>query len=421
MILNPNTTPIRTMHGRVADTIFLPGRTMQFEEFENNVKIGLSNLYDFAALEKISSMIFSFQMPEQSTDNRGDFVRNLFLEHIEKLKPEKAGIDQAAPDWRSYSILYNRYVEGKSAQEVASQLSISERQLRRYTRKAINALALLLWEKTNQVSSEKPGDEIQQDFIIDREEVDIREILNGVISLLSNRISEKQIRITTRQSDTAIIVKSDRIILRQILIGLLNDLLQNHVKDIEFSCNSTHDYSYIKIASHSYSLKKALLQEQDPGQEKNIRYWEKQLHISITEDFHPDENLTTITLTFLSNQQKTILVVDDQEPALRMFTRYLSRTNFKIIGLRKPAKVLERALALQPVLIILDIMMPKVDGWEIFQTLKVNEKTKHIPVIICSAWGEPELAKSLGATAFLRKPVTQRDLLTTIELLQIEP
>jgi len=65
-------------------------------------------------------------------------------------------------------------------------------------------------------------------------------------------------------------------------------------------------------------------------------------------------------------------------------------------------------------LIILDIMMPKMDGWEVLQSLKLDEETKTIPVIICSAWGEPELAKSLGAVEFLRKPVTQRDLLFTI-------
>jgi CheY-like chemotaxis protein len=62
-------------------------------------------------------------------------------------------------------------------------------------------------------------------------------------------------------------------------------------------------------------------------------------------------------------------------------------------------------------------MMPKVDGWEILQSLRLNEKTKHIPIIVCSAWGEPELAKSLGASHFLRKPIVQRELLDVLEAL----
>jgi CheY-like chemotaxis protein len=59
-------------------------------------------------------------------------------------------------------------------------------------------------------------------------------------------------------------------------------------------------------------------------------------------------------------------------------------------------------------------MMPNIDGWEVLQTLQLDPETKHIPVIICSAWGEPELARSLGAVAFLKKPVIQKDLLDVL-------
>ena len=392
---------------------------MQFEEFESTVKTILTNLYDFAALENIPSLPSCFPIPETVKGTRGDYIRNLFIEYITKLKPDKTTVDHTSPDWRSFTILHSRYIEGKSSQEVANQLSISERQLRRYTRKAINGLALLFWENNPLQQSSDTEEEVQQAFTINREETDLREILLGVIALLSNRITEEKIDITIQQTESKISVKSDRIILRQILIGLVNELLQAHVKDIAFSCTCEQDQPTIKISSCSYELQKAVLHEQDTTQEKSLHFWANQLFISIREDFQPVSQKTTITLTFPTSQQKTILVVDDQEPTLRMFTRYLSKTNFKIFGLRKPNKVLEKAIELQPALILLDIMMPKVDGWEIFQSLKVNEKTKNIPVIICSAWGEPELAKSLGATAFLRKPVTQRDLLSTIKSIGI--
>ena len=70
-----------------------------------------------------------------------------------------------------------------------------------------------------------------------------------------------------------------------------------------------------------------------------------------------------------------------------MYQRYLSKSNYKIYGLSKATKVLSKAVELKPALILLDIMMPKVDGWEILQSLRLNEKTKHIPIIVCSAWG----------------------------------
>ena len=61
---------------------------------------------------------------------------------------------------------------------------------------------------------------------------------------------------------------------------------------------------------------------------------------------------------------------------MRLFTRYLSRSNVKIIGLSKPGKVLHEVKEIQPDLIILDIMMPKMDGWEVLQSLKLDEETK---------------------------------------------
>jgi CheY-like chemotaxis protein len=94
-----------------------------------------------------------------------------------------------------------------------------------------------------------------------------------------------------------------------------------------------------------------------------------------------------------------------------MFQRYLSRTNLEVIGVTDPTQGVEMVRKIQPALLILDVMMPRIDGWEVLQNLQLDPETKHIPIIVCSAWGEPELARSLGAVAFLKKPVVQKDLL----------
>ena len=72
-----------------------------------------------------------------------------------------------------------------------------------------------------------------------------------------------------------------------------------------------------------------------------------------------------------------------------------------------------------PDVILLDVMMPQIDGWEILQALKLDEELGRIPVIVCSAWESADLAKSLGATEFLKKPITQERLLATIQALQL--
>ena len=71
-------------------------------------------------------------------------------------------------------------------------------------------------------------------------------------------------------------------------------------------------------------------------------------------------------------------------------------------------------------LLILDGMMPTMDGWEILQTLQTDPETQHIPVIVCSVWDEPELAFSLGAVDFLKKPITQKELLDALARLALK-
>jgi CheY-like chemotaxis protein len=75
------------------------------------------------------------------------------------------------------------------------------------------------------------------------------------------------------------------------------------------------------------------------------------------------------------------------------------------------------ARSLQPQAIALDAMMPDVDGWEILQALQADPATRHIPVLVCSVWEEPQLAFSLGAAGFLKKPITQRELLAALQRL----
>ena len=135
------------------------------------------------------------------------------------------------------------------------------------------------------------------------------------------------------------------------------------------------------------------------------------------EEMYPPQDKSgpaEIRLVFAGSQPRTVLIVDDQVAAQKMFQRYLSRTNLEVIGITDPSQGLAMAQKIQPALLILDVMMPHIDGWEVLQTLQLDPRTKHIPILVCSAWGEPELARSLGAMAFLKKPVIQKDLLDVL-------
>lgn len=67
-----------------------------------------------------------------------------------------------------------------------------------------------------------------------------------------------------------------------------------------------------------------------------------------------------------------------------------------------------------PDVILLDVMMPHQDGWQVLQRLQAQVGTQHIPVIVCSVFDDPELARSLGAVDFLPKPVSRLQLLRAL-------
>ncbi|ATX82375.1 diguanylate cyclase (GGDEF) domain-containing protein [Mariprofundus ferrinatatus] len=107
-----------------------------------------------------------------------------------------------------------------------------------------------------------------------------------------------------------------------------------------------------------------------------------------------------------------ILVVDDDAHSLEITTLYLSGAGYRVCHARNGDEALNIAIKKRPFLILLDIMMPDKDGWEVLQELKSEAETCDIPVIICSVSENQELGVALGATDYLTKPI-DRELLTS--------
>lgn len=114
---------------------------------------------------------------------------------------------------------------------------------------------------------------------------------------------------------------------------------------------------------------------------------------------------------------KKILIVDD-EPSIVMSLEYLlRRKKFDVLIARNGTEALETLGKDQPELILLDIMMPDVDGYEICEFVKSSPDLKHIKVIFLSAKSKQsdiEKGLDLGADAYIVKPFSTRDLLKKI-------
>ncbi|MDC4205366.1 MAG: response regulator [Candidatus Manganitrophus sp.] len=110
---------------------------------------------------------------------------------------------------------------------------------------------------------------------------------------------------------------------------------------------------------------------------------------------------------------KKVLIVDDEE-----FVRQLIQIKLKFCGIEtveagNGVEAIEKAVSERPDLILLDVMMPKMNGFEACQRLKANQETSHIPIIMLTARGDPsakERGENAGALEYLTKPFSPQKL-----------
>ena len=117
-----------------------------------------------------------------------------------------------------------------------------------------------------------------------------------------------------------------------------------------------------------------------------------------------------------SDKQFTILCIDDETSNLKILAS-IFKDHHNVIASKSAHQGLQKALDLQPDLILLDVLMPGKDGFEICQILKDNSNTRHIPIIFLS--GLNDLADKskglgLGAIDFISKPIQPSELLTAV-------
>ena len=88
---------------------------------------------------------------------------------------------------------------------------------------------------------------------------------------------------------------------------------------------------------------------------------------------------------------------------------------YQAYALTDPLKAIELAIKLHPMAIILDVLIPNFDGWQLLKDLKTDPNTQHIPVIICTLLDNPSKGFSLGADQYLMKPVLEDDLVHALK------
>ena len=112
-----------------------------------------------------------------------------------------------------------------------------------------------------------------------------------------------------------------------------------------------------------------------------------------------------------------VLVVDDYQDAREMYAEYLSFSGFRVEEASTGAEAIEKAFALRPDVILMDLSLPGMDGWTATRRLKNDDRTKGIPVVALTGHalaGASEGARQAGCDAFVTKPCLPDELVVEV-------
>ncbi|HEU4459452.1 MAG TPA: response regulator [Methylibium sp.] len=123
----------------------------------------------------------------------------------------------------------------------------------------------------------------------------------------------------------------------------------------------------------------------------------------------------------VNDEAPLVLVIEDDARAASLIQLQLREQGFRIEVVRHAEAGLRRAAELQPQAIVLDIILPGMDGWDLLARLKEGEATRHIPVVIVSITDEPQRGFALGASQVLMKPVAKDELLAALAAAGLAP
>jgi signal transduction histidine kinase/DNA-binding response OmpR family regulator len=112
---------------------------------------------------------------------------------------------------------------------------------------------------------------------------------------------------------------------------------------------------------------------------------------------------------------RVVLVIDDEPDARLLLTHFIEECGYRVITAGSGEEGLRMAREVQPDLITLDLLMPRMDGWQVLSAIKTDPQIAHIPVVVISVVAREKKGTVFGAVEVLQKPVTREELLPVLK------
>jgi len=397
-----------------------------FTEFEQQVREALAHLYDpnFQPTELLCLTLGYDQ------HDKVNVLKTALRSAIETLKP----VPDTPPGARSrrlYDLLHYRYIQALTQDETAARLGITPRHLRREQQEAVHALANLLWAQraapqvakeplpTNHPASPEATDPAFEFRSQVRAELaalqnsapgvvaDVAEVIQSVYKVGDVLTTRHNVRLQVGMIPPALKVTIHPSALRQILVTAIEKLTQHmSMGEIQIHTQSVAGEIELNVTARPVQsirrLDSAFIQEILAMQGGAFTIEEN------------DEQLTLCVRLPVAHKA-LILVVDDNHDLVHFYRRYVANTRYEILHAPDAQSVFDLAERHAPDVIVLDIMLPDADGWELLARLRAHAATASSPIIVCSVVRREELALALHATLYLAKPVRRQQFIQALE------
>ncbi|MHB8797011.1 MAG: response regulator [Thermoanaerobaculia bacterium] len=120
----------------------------------------------------------------------------------------------------------------------------------------------------------------------------------------------------------------------------------------------------------------------------------------------------------MSQQKRTILIVDDEEDVLDLLQLVFETSGFAVRRASTGKSAVSSAWEQPPDVVLLDVMMPEMDGWQVLRTLKGDERTRNVPVVMLSARAERRdkmIGLQEGAEGYIAKPFSPAEVVREVQ------
>lgn len=385
-------------------------------EFSEITRQALKHLYDLVQLQRVSLSMGRHLPSVESLSARQ--VQVEVVKAVDQLRPA-ANAKYLATEARHFNLVHGHYIEGLSIDQVARENAISARQAHRDLRRAEEAVSQILWEtftgeQSVHLARQGEGASVDEEIAALRdtkEPFDIVAVIQSACDTVAPLLSRQGITLKPDLGSAGVRTNGGQTVAQQFLVSLLSGAAQHAQPGSAITIGLERHPSQLRLRI-GFAPQPNHLHGAVPLQSAPLRAADKLAHFLgwQIETQTPGQ----IEVVALSSSRR-VLVVDDNEGLIDLMSHYLRAHDYEVFGCKRSQDAVASAQSLQPTFMILDVMMPGQDGWQVLKGLRENEATRSLPVVICSVFEDRLLAQSLDARHYLVKPVTRQSVAEILE------